>query len=194
MLAYKIGDENVISVHGWTDVRSKILFSTFPFNFKCHQALVPIFTLFITKPKKKRFRPSQSGNQENAPHHLAADLQPDMGVSQPKRPRQSQGTEGSDDNRMEVDQDEFRPNEGTQDEMNQDHDNISCVITHCLLYWTPPVGIWKLEHRPIEDSILARTEAGAKYKLGKGNVSKGNVQAAYGLLDREYPEVTSNFP
>ena len=93
-----------------------------------------------------------------------------------------------------MDQDEFRPNEGTQDEMKQNHDKIPCVITHCLLNWTPPVGIWKLEHRPIGNSILARTEAGAKYKLGKGKVGKGNVQAAYGLLDREYPEVTSNFP
>ena len=43
--------------------------------------------------------------------------------------------------------------------------------------------------KSMEDSLLGKTEAGQRYKLGKGKVSVGNVRAAYDLLKREFPQV-----
>ena len=66
-----------------------------------------------------------------------------------------------------------------------------CPDEQCLLFDTPPVGVFPLEPRSMEDSLLGRTEAGKRYKLGKGKVSVGNVKAARDLLAREFPQVTS---
>ena len=66
-----------------------------------------------------------------------------------------------------------------------------CCNPDCLLANTPPVGIFLLKARSMEDSILGKTEAGQTYKLGKGKVTKGNVKAAWALLEREHPQVQS---
>ena len=64
-----------------------------------------------------------------------------------------------------------------------------CMDEQCLLFNTPPVGIFPLEPKSMEDSLLGKTEAGQTYKMGKGKFRKGNVKAAYDLLDREFPQV-----
>ena len=64
-----------------------------------------------------------------------------------------------------------------------------CQDPDCLLKDTPPVGIFPLEPKSMEDSLLGVTEAGQRYRLGKGTVSVGNVEAARNLLHREFPEV-----
>ena len=65
-----------------------------------------------------------------------------------------------------------------------------CQNVGCLLSGSPPVGVTPLEPRPMSRSLLARTEGGASYKMGNGKVTRGNVEAAYDLLKREYPEVS----
>lgn len=68
-----------------------------------------------------------------------------------------------------------------------------CQNMGCLLAGTPSVGVRELRPKPMSKSILGKTDAGKVYKLGKGKVKRGNVKAAYALLEREYPQV-SIFP
>ena len=65
-----------------------------------------------------------------------------------------------------------------------------CREEACLLYDTPPVGVFDLEEKSMADSILGKTEAGQVYRLGKGKVTKGNVKAARDLLRREFPQAS----
>ena len=69
-----------------------------------------------------------------------------------------------------------------------------CPDEKCLLFGTPSVGVFDLEAKTMADSLLGKTEAGQRYKLGKGKVSKGNVRAAFELLERELPQVNSQRP
>ena len=66
-----------------------------------------------------------------------------------------------------------------------------CRNPDCLLANTPPVGIFLLQSKTMENSILGKTEAGQRYKLGKGKVTVGNVKAARALLEREHPQVSN---
>ena len=66
-----------------------------------------------------------------------------------------------------------------------------CRNPDCLLANTPPVGMFLLTPKSMEDSILGKTEAGQTYRLGKGKVTVGNVKAAWALLEREHPQVQS---
>lgn len=82
------------------------------------------------------------------------------------------------------------PEKSASNDADQPKECMSpCCNTTCLLYDTPPVGIFALKPKSVDDAILARTENGQRYKLGKGKVTTGNVQAARDLLEREHPQV-----
>ena len=65
-----------------------------------------------------------------------------------------------------------------------------CTEEHCLLRDTPPVGIFPLPSKSMGESLLGKTEQGQKYRLGRGKVTRGNVRAAFDLLEREFPQVS----
>ena len=68
-------------------------------------------------------------------------------------------------------------------------DMPTCQEEKCLLFNTPAVGIFPMEARLMQDSLLGRTENGTVFKMGNGKFTKGNVRAARDLLEREFPQV-----
>ena len=71
------------------------------------------------------------------------------------------------------------------------HEDI-CLSDGCLFHGSHRVGIFTLRAREMAESLLGRTERGPTYNLGGGRVAKGNVVAAFGLLEREHPQVTND--
>ena len=72
-----------------------------------------------------------------------------------------------------------------------DYSLEKCKDSACLLYETPPVGNIKLQPRSVQESLIGALQNGAKFKLGKGNVTNNAFEAAEKLLEREFPEVNS---
>ena len=71
-------------------------------------------------------------------------------------------------------------------------DGKPCQDQDCILFDTPPVGIFELEPKSMEESLLGKINSGeANFKLGKGKVKKGSVDAAHNLVEREFPQVIS---
>ena len=73
-----------------------------------------------------------------------------------------------------------------------------CKVRKCLIEGTTKVGITELDRRPLERSLLGKIDRrldeggeGAKFKLGKGKVTKRSVEAAKELLNREMSQVSS---
>ena len=66
----------------------------------------------------------------------------------------------------------------------------NCKNKKCLLVDTPRVGVFQLEPKSLEESLIGKGERGQTFKFGKGKVTKGNVNAARNLLSREFPQVT----
>ena len=65
-------------------------------------------------------------------------------------------------------------------------------MANCLLFDTPPVGVFELPARSMEDSLLGKVEAaGQTFKLGRARFTESAIKAAYKLLKREYPQVSS---
>ena len=64
-----------------------------------------------------------------------------------------------------------------------------CKDKMCLFLDTPRVGFFNLEPRSLEESLIGRLESGQTFKVGKGKISKGNVNTARNLLSREFPQV-----
>ena len=65
----------------------------------------------------------------------------------------------------------------------------NCKNKRCLLVDTPRVGVFQLEPKSLEESLIGKGERGQTFKFGKGKVTKGNVKAARNLLSREFPQV-----
>ena len=66
-----------------------------------------------------------------------------------------------------------------------------CDVSGCLLYDTPPVGIFDLKPKPMSESLIGKIKDGtASFKLGRGKTTKSSVEAAYSLLRREFPQVS----
>ena len=65
-----------------------------------------------------------------------------------------------------------------------------CKNKECLLVDTPRVGVFQLDPKSLDESLIGRGEKGQTFKFGKGKVTKGNVKAARNLLSREFPQVT----
>ena len=83
---------------------------------------------------------------------------------------------------------------GTESQKGSPHsgrtdDTKCCNNGTCLLWDTPRVGFFNLEQRSLEDSVIGRGESGTTFKIGKGKITKGNVNAARNLLSREFPQV-----
>lgn len=76
-----------------------------------------------------------------------------------------------------------------QDTKPRSADPECCKQENCLLRDTPRVGVFPLDPKRLEDSLLGRCETGLKFKFGKGKVTQGNVKAARNLLTREFPQV-----
>ena len=64
-----------------------------------------------------------------------------------------------------------------------------CQNNGCLLANTPPVGIFELDPRSMEDSLLGKVKQGRTFDMGRAKLKSGNVDAAYSLLEREYAMV-----
>ena len=65
-----------------------------------------------------------------------------------------------------------------------------CKNKECLLVDTPRVGVFQLDPKSLDESLIGRGEKGQTFKFGKGKVTKGNVKAARNLMSREFPQVT----
>ena len=65
-----------------------------------------------------------------------------------------------------------------------------CKNKECLLVDTPRVGVFQLDPKSLDESLIGRGDKGQTFKFGKGKVTKGNVKAARNLLSREFPQVT----
>ena len=80
----------------------------------------------------------------------------------------------------------------TEEEREQEISSIDpCQSESCLLAGTFPVGIFNLTPKSMGDSLLGRVkEGGITFKLGKGKVKTSAVNAAYGLVEREFPQVS----
>ena len=68
-----------------------------------------------------------------------------------------------------------------------------CLEKNCLLEGTPPVGTFPLAERAMGSSLVGLAKGGAKYRMGRGKITEGAVNAAYKLLKRECPQVTQEF-
>ena len=68
---------------------------------------------------------------------------------------------------------------------------MACGDKICLLEGTPPVGIFVLKARSMDDSILGKMAAGQNFKLGRGKFWQGTAEAARALLDREFPQAST---
>ena len=69
----------------------------------------------------------------------------------------------------------------------------NCQNKICLLAGTPRVGVFQLEPKSLDESLIGRGEQGQTFKFGKGRVTEGNVNAARNLLSREFPQVNKSF-
>ena len=71
-------------------------------------------------------------------------------------------------------------------------DPKACQDAVCLLFETPPVGVFSTTPRQMVDALLGRLkEGGVEFKLGKGKVKAKSVEAAHALIEREFPQVNT---